>query len=67
MGASPRGSFSPHGCLLAVDALTEEQLGQACTTREALNRLAAGEEPPASKPGSWNAPTEEQTPPPKIL
>ena len=30
-----------HGCL-AIEALTEDQLGQLGTTREALRRLATG-------------------------
>jgi hypothetical protein len=59
--------FAAHGCL-AVDSLTEEQLGRLGVAREALRRLAAGEpEFPLTKPGSWSAPTEEPTPPPKIL
>jgi hypothetical protein len=33
--------LAAHGCL-AVDSLTEEQLGQLGVTREALLRLAAG-------------------------
>jgi hypothetical protein len=67
-GRVPSWEFlAAHGCL-AVDSLTEEQLGLLGTTREALHRLAAGEaEFPPSRPGSWNAPTGEQTPPPKIL
>lgn len=67
-GRVPSWEFlAAHGCL-AVNSLTEEQLGRLGTTREALHRLAAGEaEFPRSKPGSWNAPTEEQTPPTKIL
>jgi hypothetical protein len=67
-GRVPSWEFlAAHGCL-ALDSLTEEQLGQAGTTREALRRLATGEaEFPATKQASWNAPTEEQTPPPKIL
>jgi hypothetical protein len=59
--------LAAHGCL-AVDSLTEEQLGRLGVAREALRRLAAGEpELPPTKPGSWSAPTEEPTPPPKIL
>ena len=67
-GRVPSWEFlAAHGCL-AVDSLTEEQLGRLGVAREALRRLAAGEaEFPPTKPGSWNAPTEEQTPPPKIL
>jgi hypothetical protein len=42
-GRVPSWEFlAAHGCL-AVDALTEEQLRQAGTTREALRRLATGE------------------------
>jgi hypothetical protein len=67
-GRVPSWEFlAAHGCL-AVDSLTKEQLRQLGVIREALRRLAAGEaEFPATKPGRWNAPTEEPTPPPKIL
>ena len=59
--------LAAHGCL-AVDSLTDEQLGQLGITRETLRRLAVGEaESLLTKPASWSAPTEEQTPPPKIL
>jgi hypothetical protein len=41
-GRVPSWEFlASHGCL-AVDALTDEQLRQAGTTREALIRLATG-------------------------
>jgi hypothetical protein len=67
-GRAPSWEFlAAHGCLV-VDALTEEQLGRLGVAREALRRLAAGEpEFPPTYPVSWTAPTEEQTPPPKIL
>jgi hypothetical protein len=67
-GRVPSCEFlAAHGCL-AVDSLTEEQLGRLGVAREVLRRLAAGEPAfPPTKPGSWSAPTEEQTPPPKIL
>jgi hypothetical protein len=67
-GRVPSWEFlAAHGCL-AVDSLTEEQLGRLGVAREALRRLAAGEaEYPPTTPGSWTTPTEEQTPPPKIL
>jgi hypothetical protein len=37
--------LAAHGCL-AVDSLTEEQLGQLGVKREVLRRLAAGETAP---------------------
>src|SRR3954454_11795854 len=67
-GRVPSWEFlAAHGCL-AVDSLTKEQLTRLGVTRDALRHLATGEaEFPPSKPGSWSAPTEEPTPPPKIL